>query len=184
MLCGSLVTLREPITADAPALLDLLSLPDATRFDFAEPIDAAAVRRLIDRAARDRASGVAFTYAIVQADTGALVGLTQVRQLDPSFEGATWDCTLTPAVRGTGVFGEAARLAGSFAFASTGVRRLEVRVDVDNARATWALRRLGGVQEGILRRAIRRGDGYVDQALWAVLKETWDTVTATTVVIH
>jgi hypothetical protein len=29
------------------------------------------------------------------------------------------------------------------------------------------------VQEGVLRRALRRGDTYVDQVLWSMLKEDW-----------
>lgn len=184
-LCGSLVTLREPVNADTEPLLELLSLPDAARFDLSEAVETASVRRMIERALRDRASGIAFTYAIVLADHRSLVGLIQVRQLDPFFEGALWDCTVAPRARGTGVFGEAAHLVGSFAFASTGVRRLESRVDVNNVRAMFALRKIGAVQEGVLRRAVRRGDDYVDQTLWAVLKETWDTAAPSrSVVIH
>jgi ribosomal-protein-alanine N-acetyltransferase len=172
-LCGSMVTLREPVAADAEVVLELLSLPDATRFDLGEALTAGAVKRLLDRVVRDRVAGVAFTYAIALTATEEVVGLMQVRRLDPLFEGATWDCTLAVHVRGTAVFGDAAHLAGSFAFASTGVRRLEVRIDVDNARAKFAIRKIGGVQEGVLRRAVRRGSEDVDQSLWAVLKETW-----------
>jgi ribosomal-protein-alanine N-acetyltransferase len=175
MLSGSLVTLREPLGSDGAALLDLFSLPDAARFDLAGAAGPTVVSGLIERAARERADGVAFTYAVVQAATGATVGLFRVRQLDPFWEAAIWDCTIVPSVRGTGVFIDAARLVASFAFASAGVRRLEARVDVNNARAKAALVKLGGVQEGILRRAVRRGNDYVDQALWAVVRDAWES---------
>ncbi len=185
MLCGSVVVLREPVAGDAAALAELLSLPDATRFDLTGAAGIGDARRLIERTARERGAGVAFAYAVVLAATNDIVGLIQVRQLDPFFEGAMWECTLTPGARGTGVLVEAAQLVASFAFASTGVRRLEARIDVNNARAQAALRKIGAVQEGILRRAVRRGDDYVDQALWAVLKETWAYIARpTAVVVH
>jgi RimJ/RimL family protein N-acetyltransferase len=46
-------------------------------------------------------------------------------------------------------------------------------VPVQNGRANGALRKLGAVQEGVLRESARRGDEYVDQVLWSVLKEDW-----------
>jgi RimJ/RimL family protein N-acetyltransferase len=139
--------------------------------------------RLVDRAARDRVNGVAFTYAITFAADGTVVGLLQVRQLDPIFETAAWECTLLPDVRGTGAFWEAAHLAGSFVFASVGASRLEARVDVGNGRANAALRKIGAVAEGVLRRSGRRGHEYVDQMLWAVLKDTWEFDAAPPVVV-
>lgn len=185
VLSGRVVTLREPSHGDRDPLLELLSLPDASRFNLDAAPGPAAVQRLIDRARRDRGAGVAFTYAIAFAATGGIVGLMQVQQLDPIFETASWDCTLAPSARGTGTFWEAAHLVASFAFASAGASRLEARIDIGNARAKAALRKIGAVQEGILRRAGRRGHEYVDQALWAVLKDTWEyDSTPPTVVVH
>jgi RimJ/RimL family protein N-acetyltransferase len=167
------VTLREPMSHDLGPLVDLLSLADATRFGIDEPISEVAVRQAIDRAARERAAGVCITYAITLTQTRAVVGLAQVRQLDPMFEAAEWECTIAPSSRGSGIFLEAARLIGSFAFGSVGVHRLEARVLLQNGRANGALRKLGAVQEGILRRSARRNGEYVDQVLWSMLKEDW-----------
>jgi len=75
--------------------------------------------------------------------------------------------------RGTGVFVEVARLVGSFTFGTIGAHRLEARVPVQNGRGNGALRKLGAVQEGILRESARRGEEYVDQVLWSLLKEDW-----------
>jgi aminoglycoside 6'-N-acetyltransferase len=97
----------------------------------------------------------------------------QVRQLDVAFEAAEWECTLAPAARGTGLFIESARLAGSFVFGTIGTHRLESRVPLENGRANGALRKLGAVQEGILRRSVRRAGDYCDQVLWSMLKEDW-----------
>ena len=44
---------------------------------------------------------------------------------------------------------------------------------LQNGRANGALRKLGAVQEGVLRRSVRRGSEYCDQVLWSLLKEDW-----------
>jgi RimJ/RimL family protein N-acetyltransferase len=172
-LTGRSVTLSEIAAHDLAALVVLLSVGDATRFGNDGPVSDVAVQELIDRAVRDRAAGHAFTYTITLTATRALVGLVQVRQLDPGFEAAEWECTIAPASRGTGVFLDAARLVGSFTFGTIGTHRLEARVLLQNGRANGALRKLGAVQEGILRRSLRRHGEYFDQVLWSLLKEDW-----------
>jgi RimJ/RimL family protein N-acetyltransferase len=167
------VLLREPAARDLEPLLDLLSLADASRFGLDGPLVPRAVEGLLERTAQDRAAGRAITYAIALTGASKPVGLLQVRRLDPAFETGEWDCTVAPAVRGTGVFIEAARLAASFAFETIGVRRLEARVLRENGRANTALRRLGAVEEAVLRRSANVGGQYADQVLWALLGEEW-----------
>jgi len=53
------------------------------------------------------------------------------------------------------------------------VRRLEARVSLANGRGNGALRKLGAVQEGVLRRSMATGGTHLDQALWSILKEDW-----------
>ena len=173
MLTARLVTLREPTAADLRPLIDLRSISDATPFGIEESSPELAVQQLIDHAARDRAAGTAFTYVVTISSTRAVVGLVQVRQIDLTWESAEWECTIVPSWRGTGVFLETARLVGSFAFGTVGVHRLESRVALRNGRANGALRKLGAVQEGVLRQSVRRGGEYVDQVLWSLLREDW-----------
>jgi N-acetyltransferase len=185
ILVGRLVTLRELTSQDVGPLIELLSIGDTSRFGLDEPISDIDVRALIDHAIRDRGAGLSLTYAVVQNATRAVVGLTQVRQLEPSFETAECEGTLAPSVRGTGVFLETARLVGSFVFGTVGARRVEVRVLLQNGRANGALRKLGAVQEGILRRSVRRRGEYLDQALWSLLKDDWaDHWVSTTPRVH
>ena len=172
-LTARTVTLREPLAQDLGPLVDLLSIGDATRFGLDDPITDVAVQQFIERVAHERAAGLAFTFAITNGTSRTLVGLLQVRQLDPGFEVAEWECTLAPSARGGGIFIEAARLAGSFAFSTVGARRLEARVLLQNGRGNGALKKLGAVQEGILRRSVRRGATYLDQVLWSILKDDW-----------
>jgi RimJ/RimL family protein N-acetyltransferase len=173
ILTARLVTLREPTAADLRPLIDLRSVADSCSFGIDDQSPELAMQQLIDRAGRDRSAGAAFTYVITISSTRAVVGLVQARQIDLSWESAEWECTIAPSWRGTGVFVEAARLVGSFAFGTIGVHRLESRVALKNGRANGALRKLGAVQEGVLRQSVRRGGEYVDQVLWSLLKEDW-----------
>ena len=172
-LTGRSVTLREIAFADLTAIVNVLSVGDATRFGNEGPVSDVAVQELIDRAVRDRAAGHAFTYTITLTASRVLVGLVQVRQLDPGFEAAEWECTIVPSSRGTGVFLDSARLVGSFTFGTIGTHRLEARVLLQNGRANGAMRKLGAFQEVILRRSLKRHGEYFDQVLWSLLKEDW-----------
>jgi len=173
VLTSRTVTLREPVSSDLGPLVDLLSLSDATRFALDEPVSDVAVQQLIDGVMRDRAAGRAFAYVVTQTATRAVIGLALVRQLDPAFEAAECECTIAPSSRGSGVFLETARLIGSFTFGSVGAHRLEARVLLRSGRANGALRKLGAVQEGVLRRSVRLAGEYLDQVLWSMLKEDW-----------
>lgn len=175
VFAGPLVSLREPTTDDASAVAAVLAVDDATRFGADDAPAEVAAKRVIEAAIRDRLAGSAFTYLVTLIATRRVVGLIQVRRLDPTFECAEWECTLAQSARGTGAFADAARAAIGFAFESVGIHRLEARVLLDNGRANGALRKLGGVHEGILRGAVRRGSSYCDQALWALLKDDWNS---------
>jgi RimJ/RimL family protein N-acetyltransferase len=74
---------------------------------------------------------------------------------------------------GSGLFQAGADAVLEFSFETLGVRRLEARAAVQNGRGNGALRKMGAVQEGILRKSFLRGGKLIDQALWALLDEDW-----------
>src|SRR5262245_9910814 len=96
-LSGRLATLRELAPQDLGPLVDLLSLSDSCRFGIEDAINEVAAQHLIERAPRDRTTGLSFIYAIVSGRS--TVGVIQVRQLDPMFEAAEWECTIAPSSR-------------------------------------------------------------------------------------
>ena len=67
----------------------------------------------------------------------------------------------------------ATQLVLDFSFDIIGVHRMEARAVVPNGRGNGALRKIGAVQEGILRTSFLRGGKYLDQALWAIPAEDW-----------
>jgi len=55
-----------------------------------------------------------------------------------------------------------------------GIRRIEFRVDVRNARSQAAMKKLGAVREGVLRADRVTWTGHIrDTALFAILKDEW-----------
>ena len=65
-----------------------------------------------------------------------------------------------------------------FIFETLGVHRLEARAAVLNGRGNGALRKLGAVQEAILRGGLLRDKGAVDQVLWSILDTEWQQAKA------
>ena len=105
--------------------------------------------------------------------TDAAIGLFQVRSLETGFATAEWGFAMSSDYWGTGLFVEGARLTVDFAFDVVGVHRLEARAAVQNGRGNGALRKIGAVQEGVLRRSFLRNGEYLDQAMWTILSEEW-----------
>ena len=60
-----------------------------------------------------------------------------------------------------------------FAFQHTAVNRLEARAVVQNGRGNGALRKLGAVQEGVLRGSLLKDGKYLDQIMWSIISQDW-----------
>jgi len=60
-----------------------------------------------------------------------------------------------------------------FAFQNTSVNRLEARAVVQNGRGNAALRKLGAVQEGVLRGSLLKDGKYLDQIMWSIISQDW-----------
>ena len=60
-----------------------------------------------------------------------------------------------------------------YAFEVLGVHRLEARAAVLNGRGNNALRKLGAVQEALLRKSLDRSGDYLDQVLWSIVADDW-----------
>ena len=84
-----------------------------------------------------------------------------------------WGFALASEFWGSGAFVDGAQLVVEFGFETLGVRRLEARAAVRNGRGNGALRKIGAVQEGVLRRSFLRSGESLDQALWSILRDEW-----------
>ena len=173
VLTGRGVTLRELQLTDAPALLAMLTTEEVSRFISPPPTTVQGFERFIAWTHQQRAAGLYVCFAVVPEGMTTAIGLFQVRSLEPGFVTAEWGFALGSAFWGTGAFIEGARLVVDFAIDTIGVHRLEARAAVQNGRGNGALRKVGAVQEGILRRSFLRNGQYLDQALWSILDTDW-----------
>jgi RimJ/RimL family protein N-acetyltransferase len=173
VLADAHVTLRELRTSDATSLFAMLTTEEVVRFISPPPVDVKGFERFIQWTHSERAAGRYACFAVVPAGYDVAVGIVQVRQLDPSFSTAEWGACLASQFWGTGVFTASARLLLDFIFDVIGTHRLEARAAVQNGRGNGGMRKLGAVQEGVLRRSLWCRGQYHDQILWSILADDW-----------
>ena len=173
VLAATTITLRELRLEDAPPLLAMLTTEEVARFISPPPTTVEGFERFIGWAQRERQAGHYACFAVVPAGMTTAVGIFQIRSLEPGFGTAEWGFAMGSQFWGTGVFAEGARLVLDFAFDAIGAHRMEARAAVANGRGNGALRKMGAVQEGILRRSFLRNGQYHDQVLWGILAEDW-----------
>lgn len=173
VLMGSKVTLRELRLSDAASLLAMLSTEEVSRFISPPPTTIEGYERFIAWTHRERAAGNYACFAVVPHGMDTAIGIFQVRQLEPGFGTAEWGFAIGSPFWGTGVFMDGARLVVEFAFDVIKVHRLEARAAILNGRGNGALRKVGAIQEGILRKSFLRNGQYLDQTLWTILDEDW-----------
>jgi RimJ/RimL family protein N-acetyltransferase len=178
-LYGSLVKLRELRMSDAASLLSAMSTDEVARFISPPPTTVEGFERFIAWADRQRAVGHYICFAVVPRGSDTAVGLFQIRSFERDFATAEWGFALAVEFWGSGMFVEGAELVVDFAFRTLGVYRLEARAVVRNGRGNGALRKIGAVNEGVLRRSFLRNGELLDQALWTILADEWLQAKAT-----
>jgi ribosomal-protein-alanine N-acetyltransferase len=173
VLAGSTFTLRELCIDDAPALLAMLTTEEVSRFISPPPTTVEGFEAFITWANQERANGNYACFAVVPNGMNVAVGIFQVRAIEKGFLTAEWGFALGSPFWGSGIFAESARMVVDFAVDVVGIHRLEARAAVANGRGNGALRKIGAVQEGILRRSFIRNGVHHDQVLWGIVADDW-----------
>jgi len=173
VMSGTTFSMRELRIEDAPSLLAMLTTEEVARFISPPPTTVEGFERFINWTHHERRAGNYACFAIVPNGMDAAIGIFQVRSLDPGFGTGEWGFAIGSQFWGTGIFVEAARLILDFAFEVIGAERLEARAAVANGRGNGALRKIGAVQEGLLRRSFLRNGQHHDQVLWGILADDW-----------
>jgi ribosomal-protein-alanine N-acetyltransferase len=173
VMAGTTFTLRELRAEDAPSLLAMLTTEEVSRFISPPPTTVEGFQRFIAWTHRERGAGNYACFAIVPQGMETAIGIYQVRALDPAFGTAEWGFAMGSQYWGSGIFAEGARMILDFAFDVIGAQRLEARAAVANGRGNGALRKIGAVQEGLLRRSFLRNGQHHDQVLWGILADDW-----------
>jgi RimJ/RimL family protein N-acetyltransferase len=167
------VTLRELRITDAQSLFAMLTTEEVSRFISPPPSTVEGFERFIAWTIRQRELGTYACFAVTVQGSDTAIGIFQVRELEPGFQTAEWGFAIGSPYWGTGVFQKGAELVINFAFDTVGIHRLEARAAVRNGRGNGALRKIGAVQEGVLRKSFLRNGQYLDQVMWTILDEDW-----------
>jgi ribosomal-protein-alanine N-acetyltransferase len=173
IISGSTFTLRDLRIEDAPSLLAMLTTEEVARFISPPPTTVEGFEKFILWAQRERQAGNYICFAVVPQGCTTAVGIFQLKSMEPGFAMVEWGFAIGSAFWGTGMFAEGARLVVDFAIDVLGTQRLEARAAVANGRGNGALRKIGAVQEGVLRRSFLRNGVYHDQVLWGIVAEDW-----------
>jgi ribosomal-protein-alanine N-acetyltransferase len=173
VLQGRKMMLRELVKTDALSLLSMLSTEEVAKFISPPPTTPQGFEKFVQWAQREREAGNQITFGMVPEGCEHAVGLVQVRAIAPRFSVAEWGFALGSPFWGTGIFLAGASMTLDFAFQNTAVNRLEARAVVQNGRGNGALRKLGAVQEGVLRGSLLKDGKYLDQIMWSIVAQDW-----------
>ena len=173
VLDGGAFILRELRVEDAPALLSMMTVEEVARFISPPPTTLDGFERFIAWTERQRQLGRYVCFGVVPKGLTTAIGLFQLRALAQGFGSCEWGFALGSQFWGTGLFVDGAAAVLDFGVDVLGAQRFEARAAVANGRGNAALRKIGAVQEGILRRSFLRDGRYHDQVLWSILAEDW-----------
>ncbi len=183
-LVGPTLALRYPNAEDAPALFELGSDAEVTRFFSWGPYtEIGQPLAYISGLAAERERGDKLDLLIVDRHSApiGIIGLSECSRRDRRAVVGTW---LGRAHWGTGANREAKALIAALAFKTLGLERLGAYADLDNPRSNVALERIGFSREGVLRRWHRHGDRVHDVIIYSWLKEEWERSPLATVPVR
>ena len=134
----------------------------------------------LDDALAGAATGRELPFATVDVATGEVLGSTRLLNIEPASRrveiGWTW---LAPRVQRTPVNTECKYLLLRHCFETLGCLRVELKTDGRNARSRAAIARIGGTEEGTLRRHQLTQHGFVrDTVYFSILDDEWPEVKA------
>ena len=173
-LHGPTLTLRPPVAEDAPALLELASDPDVTRwFSWGPYTSVEQPRAYVERLAGQRERGEQLDLLVVHREHGAagITGLSEFSARDRRCVVGTW---FGRRFWGTGANRESKALVAHLVFGVLGMHRLGAYSNTANVQSTKALLAIGFRHEGVLRDWHRHGDKYFDVNVFGMLRAEWE----------
>jgi ribosomal-protein-serine acetyltransferase len=157
---------------------ELYTLVDANRVYLARwlPwVEAAGspeyVLNFIRTTRRQLADNDGFQTAIV--GDGAIIGVVGFHAVDWRNLSTSIGYWLAENRQGRGTMTEAVQALSDHAFADWNLNRVEIRVAAENKRSRAIPRRLGFIEEGVLRQAERLGERFEDSVVYSMLAKDW-----------
>lgn len=171
----------EPLTHEhVPALTAIGLDPDLWQWTVSQVRTPEDMASYVEAALAERDQGRSLPFATVDRSSGTVVGSTRFGSIDLRNRrveiGWTW---IARAWQRTAINTEAKYLMLRHAFEGLDCIRVELKTDVLNERSRAAMRRIGAVEEGILRRHMITESGRVrDTVYYSILSDEWPAVRA------
>jgi RimJ/RimL family protein N-acetyltransferase len=180
-LTGERVVLRPFIEDDFGALRGALEDPEVLRLTGSAHGDEAGVESddlgRVERFRqwyRDRnAQSDRLDLAVVDKASGQCVGEVVLNEWDPGNRSCNFRTLLGPSGRDRGLGTEAVRMIVGYGFEQLGLHRISLEVYAFNPRARHVYEKVGFIEEGVLREALRYLDEWVDATVMSILAHEW-----------
>jgi RimJ/RimL family protein N-acetyltransferase len=131
--------------------------------------DRDAARDWLDRYVRGWQEGTLAGFAIEPAAGTGFLGFIALVRFDADGGQAEIGYIVAAPARGKGVARRALRLVSDWCLHGLGLRRIELRIDVENIPSVRVAERLGYVREGVLRSVHLKQGLRIDQAVYSLL---------------
>jgi ribosomal-protein-serine acetyltransferase len=169
------IELRPASTADCTALYAAIERNRARLREWLPWVvpgfDRNALFAFLQERERDNREGVSLTTNIwIKGDLCGGIGL---HAIDKRNRGTSIGYWLDGRYSGRGIMTRACRAMVTEGFRYYGLHRIEIRCAVKNIRSCEIPRRLGFVEEGILREAEWLYDHWVDLRVFSMLEQDW-----------
>ncbi len=149
--------------------------PDLWRYSTIGVSDEAELEQYIRLAVDARSRGTEYPFIVFDKRTGEYAGSTRFYDIQPFHQtlqlGYTW---YGKDFQGTGLNKHCKFLLLQFAFETLGMLRVEFRADYTNQKSIAAMKSIGCVEEGVLRKSLQKPDGTRrDSIILSILAEEW-----------
>jgi N-acetyltransferase len=177
-LVGSLVRLEPLAPEHEDALWEVGQDPEIWQFMSADVHTRADLHQWIAEALRQQQTGAHVPFAIIDRAGGRAIGSTRYFDISESHRhleiGHTW---LGKRYWRTGVNTECKYLLLRHAFETLGCARVQLKTDKLNLRSQTAIKRLGAVEEGTLRKHMWvQNRRFRDTVFFSILDDEWPAV--------
>lgn len=171
------LVLRQPREEDGPALFEIFSDPEVTRYWSWETFEGPAQGlELVREIGAHAASGTLLQWGIAPREAPErLVGTCTLASIDPVHRRASLGFAVLRSHWGRGIAGEAADRVVQYAFETLGCHRLSADVDPRNTASLRVLERLGFQREGYLRENYWQSAEWQDAILLGLLRRDWES---------
>jgi len=118
-------------------------------------------------------SRISRRYAIIEKESGTFCGIIRIDRIDMVNKNAEIGADISPDYRNRGYAFEAYTEVIQYLFHHLGLHRLQLLTRSNNSPAIALYKKLGFIEEGVLREALFRDNQYSNLILMSLLSADW-----------